>query len=181
MSNDFLLPVRAMTWADVFSLWRDAESNLPRWVEHYRKSGFASWDDWRTHTIKDLNYRGLEWTLFEVIDPLKHVPDFVGGPFRPWIAKYYEGAKSKTFRELVKHPAVRENEIVREMVEHFPEETYILGLQTDRGIVVLEGMHRCCALALAAEAGQTIDSRLFLALAPYSGEIPEMGRPNSPT
>ena len=67
------------------------------------------------------------------------------------------------------------------MVADFPKETYIVGLQTEAGIVVIEGMHRCSALALAAESNARIDAKVFIALAPYSGEIPEMGRANSPT
>jgi len=181
MANDFLRPIKPLSWADVFSLWRDGESLLPRWIEHYRKSGFASWDDWRANTLRDLHQQSLTWTLFELIDATLHVPDFIGGPFRPWIAKYYDGARSRAFREIVKSPALRSNPIVREMVADFPKETYIVGLQTEAGIVVIEGMHRCSALALAAESNARIDAKVFIALAPYSGEIPEMGRANSPT
>jgi hypothetical protein len=176
-----LKPVKPLTWADVFSLWRDAESKLPHWIEHYTKSGFDSWDDWRTNTLKDLRCRDLEWTLFEITDPLRVVPSLLGGSFRPWITRYYEGAKHKTFRELAKHPAVQGNAIIREMVKNFPKETYLVGLRTARGIIIIEGMHRCCALALAAENGKTIESSVFIALAGFEGELPEMGRANSPT
>jgi hypothetical protein len=177
----WLKRVKPLTWADVFSLWRDAESKLPHWIEHFKKSGFDSWDDWRTNTLKDLRCRDLEWTLFEITDPLRLVPGLFGGPFRPWITRYYEGAKHVTFRELAKHPAVQENPIIREMGSNFPKETYLVGLRTDRGIIIIEGMHRCCALAIAAENGKTIESRVFIALAGYHGELPEMGRANSPT
>ena len=181
MANDFLRPIRPLSWADVFSLWRDGESHLPRWIEHYRNSGFASWDDCRSNTLKDLCHQDLEWTLFELVDPVSHVPDFIGGPFRPWIARYYDGAKSRTFREIVKNPALRANPIVREMVANFPTETYIVGLRTGAGIVVIEGMHRCCALAIASEDNASIDAKVFIALARYPGEVPEMGRATSPT
>lgn len=181
MSNGFLRPVKPLSWADVFSLWRDGESHLPRWIEHYRESGFGSWDDWRSNTLKDLHQQGLDWRLCELMDPVLHVPDFIGGPFRPWIARYYEGAESRTFREIVTSPALRANPIVHEMMANFPRETYLVGLLTRAGIVVIEGMHRCCALALAAETNTTIDSKVSIALAPYSSEIPEMGRATSPT
>ena len=181
MSDEFLKPVKTLSWSEVFSIWRDGESFLPRWIAHYRNSGFASWDAWRTNTLKDLRYDGLSWVLFEIVDPLRHVPDFLGGPFRAWIAKYYDGRDSPAFREIVKTPALRGNQIVQEMAAQFPHETCIIGLQTDRGIVVIEGMHRCCALALVAETTQRIDSKVLIALARYSGEVPEMGRANSPT
>jgi hypothetical protein len=176
-----LKAIKPLTWADVFSLWRDAESKLPHWVEHYTRSGFDSWDDWRTNTLRDLHCRDLEWALFEITDPLSVVPSFLGGPFRPWITRYYEGAKHRTFRELAKHPAVQGNAIIREMRANFPKETYLVGLRTARGIIIIEGMHRCCALALAAENGKAIESRVFIALAAFQGELPEMGRANSPT
>jgi hypothetical protein len=181
MPHEFLTPVKTLSWPGVFSIWRDGESRLPRWIEHYRKSGFKSWDQWRANTLKDLPLSGLDWTLFEVADPLKHVPDFIGGPFRPWIARYYDGATSRPFREIVKNPALRANPIVQEMAAQFPKETCVIGLHTDRGIMVIEGMHRCCALALAAETKSSIDSKVRIALAPYSGEVPQMGRATSPT
>jgi hypothetical protein len=181
MANEFLKPIKTLSWADVFSLWRDGEAGLDRWINHYQNSGFASWDDWRSNTLKDLRHQDLVWALFEIADPMLHVPDFTGGPFRPWIARYYAGAKSRTFREIVKSAALQGNPIVQEMVQHFPKEAYLVGLQTDRGIVVIEGMHRCCALTLAAEGKTLIDSKVFIALAGYSGEIPEMGRASSPT
>jgi hypothetical protein len=181
MADDFLKAIKPLSWAEVFSFWRDGESHLPRWIDHYRNSGFASWDDWRTNTLKDLSYQNLSWSLFEIEEPTLHVPDFTGGPFRAWIAKYYDGAKSRTFREIVTSPALRSNPIVREMAANFPRKTYIVGLQTGANVVVIEGMHRCCALALAAERGACIDARVFIALAPYSGDLPEMGRANSPT
>lgn len=181
MTEEFLTFIKTLTWAEVFSLWRDGESHLPRWIEHYRNSGFASWDAWRANTLKDLRHQGLTWKLYEISDPAAHVPDFTGGPFRAWIAKYYEGARSRTFREMVKNAALRANPIVHEIAAHFPQETYLIGLQAAQGIVVIEGMHRCCGLALAAENGTTIDSRVFIALAEYSGEVPEMGRATSPT
>ncbi|HVB34699.1 MAG TPA: hypothetical protein VNJ52_10055 [Patescibacteria group bacterium] len=176
-----LKPVRPLAWADVFSLWREAESKLPHWIEHYTKSGFESWDAWRTNTLKELDCRDLQWSLFEITVPLRVVPSLLGGSFRPWIARYYEGAKHRTFRELAKHPAVRENAIIREMVTNFPKETYLVGLRTERGIIVIEGMHRCCALAIAAENGKPMESRIFIALAEFEGELPEMGRATSPT
>ncbi len=176
-----LKPAGPLTWADVFSLWRDGESKLPHWIEHYTKSGYSSWDAWRTNTLRELDCRDLKWKLFEITDPSRLVPNLLGGPFRPWITRYYEGVKHRTFRELAKHPAVRENASIREMLKTFPRETYLVGLRTHRGIIIIEGMHRCCALAIAAENGQAIESRVFIALADFEGELPEMGRANSPT
>lgn len=179
-AHDPLIPVRPLSWKEVFSIWRDGEARLPRWVQHYTKRGFSSWDEWRTHTVRDLHCEALSWELFEVSDPAA-AEDFFAGPFRAWQAKYYDGAHIMRFRDLAMIPALRSEKIVLEMGEHFPGEAYLVGLRTKEGIVIVEGMHRACALAVAAREGRSLDTHVFLALAPFEGEIPTMGQADSPT
>jgi hypothetical protein len=173
--------IKPLSWEEVFSLWRAGEAHLPRWIEHYKADGFTSWDEWREHTLKNLAVQNLQWNLFSIDDPVSVVPHFLGGPFRSWMKKYYEGAHMRPFEGIIKYPELQNSEMVQEMIANFPKKTYLVGLRTPQGIVILEGMHRSSALALAALKNIKIDSRIFLALAEYSGEIPEMGNVNSPT
>jgi hypothetical protein len=179
--DDFLKFIKPVSWADVFLSWRDAEAHLPRWIEHYTMRGFNSWEDWRNDTFKDLPYASLEWKLFEVKDPVAHIQHFFGGPFRAWKNKYYDGASARSFMEIIGRKDFEQNEVIMELLANFPAETTLIGLNTPIGIVVIEGMHRACALALAARNKVEIHSKVLLALADYSGTIQELGQADSPT
>ena len=179
--EDSLKFVKTLAWDDVFDLWRAGEATIPRWIEHYTKGGFSSWDDWRKNTLRDLPYEALPWKLFEVTDATRTVLQFFGGPFRVWIRAYYDGARTKAFRELATNPNVRDNAIVQQMIANFPAETNLVGLQRGNNIFIIEGTHRCCALAVMGSEGKSVPAKVLLALAPYPDEIPLMGRPDSPT
>lgn len=173
--------IKPIGWNDVFSLWRDAEANLPRWIEHYKTRGFGSWDKWRAHTLKDLSYENLAWKLFEVKNPIETVPHFFGGPFRAWIKKYYHGNHESSFAEIIKNQDLAQSQIVQEMFENFPLTTYLVGIQNKKRIVIIEGMHRCCALALANLKKKEIKTKVFLSLAQSTEDLSEMGQVDSPT
>jgi hypothetical protein len=180
-ADNYLKFIRDLTWEDVFDFWRKGEAHIPRWIEHYKSGGYNSWDEWREHTLSNFPYRNLDWKLFEVKDPIQTIPSFFAGPFRAWKAKYYDGNNAVTFADLAKNEELQNSQIIREMVSNFPNETYLLGLQTNKGIVIIEGMHRCCALAIAGRNGKLIQTKVFIALAEFKGELPKMGQANSPT
>ena len=181
MTLDPLTLIEPLTWDQVFALWRDGEAALPRWINHYKSGGFASWDEWRSNTLKDVQYATLSWKLFRLENPVDSVPHFSGGPFRAWIKNYYQGRRTRTFEELAQDPKIQNNAIVKEMAAAFPAATNLVGLQVNGQIFIIEGMHRCCALAVMAAQKMELRSEVRIALAPYAGEIPEMGRPGSPT
>lgn len=181
MQKGSLTFIEPLTWDEVFGLWRAGEADLPRWIKHYRNSGFASWDEWRRNTLRDVRYATLSWKLFTLENPTNTAPHFFGGPFRAWIKNYYQGRRARTFEELAKDPKIQNNEIVKQMVADFPAVTKLIGLQAGNQVFIIEGMHRCCALAVIAVKKIELRSEVLIALAPYSGEIPEMGRPGSPT
>lgn len=140
MPSDSLRLVKALAWDEVFALWRDGEANIPRWIEHYTKGGFRSWDDWRRNTLRDVRYENLSWKLFDIENPVQTVPCFFGGPFRVWIKNYYDGARTRTFEELSRSRRVQNNAIVNEMIANFPATTHLVGLEVDNKIFVIEGM-----------------------------------------
>ncbi len=181
MQRDSLTFIEPLTWDEVFALWRAGEAGLPRWIKHYKSGGFVSWDEWRRNTLRDVQYATLSWKLFRLENPIDAGPRFFGGPFRAWIKNYYQGRRARTFEELAKDPTIQNNEIVKEMVAAFPVVTTLIALQADNQVFIIEGMHRCCALAILAMQKRELRSEVRIALAPYSGEIPEMGRPDSPT
>ena len=180
-ADNHLRFIKNLAWNDVFNFWREGEAYIPRWIQHYKAGGYKSWDEWRKHTLSDLSYKDLHWELFEVENPMQTVPNFFGGPFRAWKARYYGRNSTVTFADLAKNEELKNSQIIREMVSNFPDKTYLIGLEANKEIVIIEGMHRCCALAIAKQNKKPIKTKVFLASAKLSGELPEMGQANSPT
>ena len=173
--------IKPISWEDVFLIWASGEADLPRWIEHYKSRGFSSWEEWRKNSVKDLNPEKLKWDLYEVIDPLKTVPGFRAGPFRAWMKKYYGDKEMPPFKDLAKNLELQNLAYVSELIKNFPKESTIIGLVKDKEIIVIEGMHRCSALAVANEKNITMNFKLFLILAEFLGDIPVLGQINSPT
>jgi hypothetical protein len=162
--------IRSITWEEVVSSWRNDEAQQQRWIDHYRSRGFDSWDEWRGRHVAPLGLDKREWFLYRIIDPLKSVPRFLGGPFKAWKKEHYGEKDTLTFAELAALPKIDGNKTITAMVNDFPPPTMLIGLwQTDK-IIIGEGMHRCCALALAARRSQRIEPEVTIALADFSND-----------
>ncbi len=176
-----LSEIKSLAWKEVFSIWKESEAKLPRWVEHYRKRGFSSWDDWRKDTIKNLGAENLGWKLYRVNKPTETIPLFYAGPFRSWIKNYYRGKEIMSFSELGKNPQIEKSETVNQMINDFPKTATLIGLRTQKEIVIVDGLHRSCALAVANEKKVPITTDVFIVLADFLDRpIPIMGQAGSP-
>lgn len=173
--------IKSITWDEVFSSWEKSEANLPHWIAHYKKRGFDSWKEWRKDSIKNLHPEQLKWELYEITDPLSAIPEFYGGPFRSWKKKYYGDKEILQFKELAKKPELQNDIRINEIIKKFPKESTLIGIRKDKNVIIVEGMHRSCALAVAKEKGITINTKLFIVLTEFHGDMPILGQENSPT
>ncbi|MBI4457661.1 hypothetical protein HY633_01715 [Candidatus Uhrbacteria bacterium] len=164
---DGLRLIRRLEWPEVFEIWRVNEEHRDGWKTHYKERGFASWEDWRMSAAKAFGLPELSWNLYEIFSPSETVPTFHGGPFRSWIERFYGGLVMPSFAELIANRELRAHGGVLAMIENFPENTVITGVLTDVGVVIAEGMHRCCAVTLAAASGRDIARGMRIALADY--------------
>ena len=172
--------IKPITWSETFALWEKEEAELSHWVEHYKKRGFSSWKDWRRSSVESLSPEKLKWELYE-IESNKIIPDFYGGPFRAWKKKYYGDKDIAQFKILGKSEELQNDSNINQIIEKFPKESTLVGLKKDEKVVIVEGMHRCCALSVAKEKNVHVDAKLFIALAEYKDKLPVLGQANSPT
>lgn len=172
--------IRELEWAEVFGLWGRDESRLPHWIAHYQKRGFSSWEEWRRSSVKDLQPERLRWCEYRLND-LNIVRSFHGGPFRSWKKKYYGDADTLPFNMLAKKTELQDDSHINEIIRSFPRESSLIGLKNGGNIVIIEGMHRCSAIAVAMERNVSIRAEMRIALAEYDGTIPPLGNANSPT
>lgn len=159
----YLTEVSPVEWSDVASEWKKREENRD-WRKHWTERGYASWEEWRGHRWDLLQCPEREWTLHACTDPAKAVPQWHGGPFASW-AERYDGKVSESFAELVKHPKVLENDRIRSIANTLPTETYLVGLLWRQRILIFEGMHSCCGMALAASEGRPVTTDVKIAIA----------------
>ena len=169
--------VRRLTWAEVFEIWQGNEALRPNWIAHFQSRGFTTWDAWRMTYAVPLGLPEREWALYEVPSPLVNVPQFRGGPFAGWVNRFYDGREAPTFAELVQHPSIQQHGGVLDIIARFPAETIVTGVALPSGVRIVEGMHRSCALALAAARGVFITTRLYIALGSGDEEqLPVVGQ-----
>jgi hypothetical protein len=179
---DGLQKIKELSWQEVFQKWEDIEGKLPHWVEHYQDRGFASWRKWRTSSMAPIKPETLTWNLYQLTDFMHTIPLFRGGPFYSWVRKIYGDKKMPPFAEIIRHPTIRQRVEASRFVQQFPAETTLMGLVVGGDVVIIEGMHRCSAVALAAAEGRSITSTIFIALATYpDNHLPHLGHPDSPT
>ena len=162
--------IRELSFADVFEIWRSNEEGKERWESHAREHGFSGWEEWRMRYVKALGLQKRYWSLYQVIDPLAVVPRWHGGPFKTWMERHYGGIFMPTFAQLARRPDMQEHAGLKKMQGVFPRTTTVIALFRNNQLVVIEGMHRCVAIASAARAGRQIETDFFAALADASGE-----------
>jgi len=170
-----LTEIKKLSWSDVFDIWRQNEENSEHWQKYWKAKGFESWEAWRNHTHANLHGETLSWTLYKVEDPAKTVLQFLGGPFRSWTKWFYLNNTHPSFTDIVQHPGIQNHRAILELIDSFPSPTTITGVKTSDGIVVIEGMHRTCALALSIVQNRPITPKLYIALADFPGELPLLG------
>lgn len=160
--------IRTISWEEVFGFWRENEAKQSDWMSYYEGKGFESWDEWRKVYADRFGCDKLSWGLYEVTDAKERILHFYGGPFEGWIKNYYKGRNIRRFSTLLKFGEIKNNAKIGQIANSFPKKTTMIGLFVDGKIVVIEGMHRCCALALMNEKMKSFDGIVFMALAKYS-------------
>ncbi len=163
----YLWPVKPLTFDDVQAIWRENEIDQEHWKKFWRERGFNSWEEWRQPRINAVRATNKEWQLYLVVDPLKAVPEFHGGPYKGWRDQFYEGATMPAFKDIREHWAAAE------FLANFPNDTTLIGWLTrcdspPGEVVIVEGMHRCAAVTKASREGRPFGSMVYLA----GAEIP---------
>lgn len=171
--------IKDLSWPDVFEIWRKTEEPLEHWQKLWKEKGFASWQAWRQATHANLRGQELSWALYRVANPVAEIPNWRGGMFHGWAKWYYPALAEQPprFKDLLAHPGVNNHQYVREIANNFPPKTTVTAIRLKNGeIVVVEGMHRCCAVALAAHNQTPIKSEITVVLADWPlDEPPRLG------
>lgn len=167
--------VKPLTWKDIFDKWRELEAWQKSWKKHLENRGFSSWDEWREAYAAPISSKNLAWFLYEIKNPLADSPLFYGTPTRSWIDKVYEGEITKQLKDVLYHPTILNNAKIKEIKNNFPAETMLTGIVWENKIILIEGMHRACALA-DWDPKYPLNSNLTIALALWKEtDIPVLG------
>lgn len=170
--------IKKSSWSDVFNVWRENE-DYPgsHWILLWQERGFKSWEDWRETYVERLGLKQLEWGFYEIIEPMQTVPQFGGGPFRSWVERFYQGKDNPLFSELAFLPEIQTHQGIINLMNDFPPETVITGVILNDKVIIVEGMHRCAAIALAAHLGLKIKTKMLICLATHHlDKLPVVGQ-----
>lgn len=158
--------------------WYKNEGERSSWNQLAKERGFASWADWRLQGYaRRFECEKADWGFYEIVNPEKVVSEWLGGPFRTWIEKYYNGDKTKSFTELISCPEIASSTTINKIATDYPVDSIITALElADGRIFIIEGMHRSCALSLMNKNGQTIPGKLVFAIGKTKlVELPPVG------
>ena len=177
IKKPFLKYLKPLDWKEVFDFWRENEAHHPNWIKVYKERGFDSWDAWRQKYIEPFKCDKGEWHFYELINPKKNILSFYGGPFETWKKLYYKEKETLRFSELAELPEIQKNKDINSLADNFPEKTIVIGLVAGKKIIIIEGMHRSCAIALLAKRKKKLKSVVLIALAKYHEEdLPAVGK-----
>ena len=143
---------------------------MPHWTQYWQSRGFSSWEKWRGEHLGSFGYDEKDWFLYKILDPVTAVSKMRGGPYKGWREKFYGDEDLSTFSKILRESNIKNEElfsVIESMMKNFPAQTVLIGLSTEKGIVIIEGMHRGVALALAKERNYPLKSEVFIALAEY--------------
>jgi hypothetical protein len=172
-SLEFVGPLK---WPEIFNAWRAGEAHQESWKKHWEKRGFSSWEEWRKNYAEALDPKKLDWFLYDVKNPVQDFPLFYGVPSRGWIKKAYGGETTKQLKEIANLPIVKDNPKISDIQKNFPLQTLFTGILKDDKIILIEGMHRACALA-GWNNPLPPQSKIQIALALWDKEkIPILGK-----
>lgn len=165
MRNQNFEFIRNTTWDEVFSDWKKREAGI--WEDHFRAKGFETWDEWRGQLNLPWGLGTRDWKLFRVIDTLKTVPTFWAGAYPGW-QKYFPKRVGKArFSDLLNSSILKNNKKISNVLNSFPARTQVIGFGLDDDVVILEGMHRCTALAIAAANESDIKTDFIIAITDF--------------
>jgi hypothetical protein len=143
-----LLPERKQPgWDTLFAEWEQLEKESGEYTALWQERGFASWREWREAYIKPLGVGGEIWNIGVLPNPTKAILDFYGAPTYTWQQKVYGGAQILPFSDIIQTSFVQSREKIKQIQENFPAETLLIAIEYEDKKILIEGMHRACALA----------------------------------
>ena len=154
-----------LTLEDVFSFWQANEAWNPKWQRVAYEKGFFDWESWQRKFLDRLaETTEEEWRLELVEKPLEEIPKWYRGPFRGWIENVYDGKSAMLFRDIICQPFINGHDYVLGLVTRFPKLTVLTVVEESEGrVIVVEGMHRACALTLLFQQGKKHEGLVFVA------------------
>jgi hypothetical protein len=162
--------IKPLCWLEVMEIWKNNEEHLEHWKEYAKARGYSSWEDWRQRFFDMFGCPQLEWGLYEIEMPRLNIAYFRGGPFKNWYRLFYNGMEMPRFWEMAENRAMCNDERFKPFIDNFPSETIFIGLESREDVFVIEGMHRCAAVAIAAVNKDDLvieSARIALAKFPY--------------
>lgn len=165
---------QSLTPEEVFEIIRQADYT-EHWESAWKAKGYKNWEEWRRDHFKNILSLDLPWTYVEIREPLKEVPEWHGTLTPSWHKYFYGifGGKPPKLKDLITHPGIANHWYIREMAKDFKDSVVVILKNKNGEIFLLDGMHRCNAIALIARDKGNFNAKLFAAMV----EWPEIDPP----
>lgn len=166
-----------LTFDQVFAIWLINEVGNPGEVNLLplaNDKGFDSVSEWRLNTALRLGLDKKEWSLIEIENPTKVLPNILVGPYQGW-SKFFDNKLTTSFLDALEIPEFfqwcKGHNRIPTIAENFPTPTTIILFRKSNGdFIHIEGGHRICAVAYANKVGMNLDIKISAAVADISDE-----------
>lgn len=159
--KDQLKFTRNIAWKQVWDSWKEREEEI--WRPVFENLGLT-WEEWRKKYIEPFSLNSRNWSEYIVFEPELFIPNMYIGGFKGWKKYLSNTSKSIKFSDLIKNIEVGKNKKVKSLLGDFPSITTIIAIKYKNEFVLLEGMHRCSAISIAASRGQSLAKDISLHL-----------------
>lgn len=152
-----------LKWTQVLNDWQKSEEH--QWEPLYTQRGYDSWWEWRESYMKELQLADRDWTQEVRDDAHAYVTQLHVGGYRGWQQYRPENIHAATFEQVTKtvneeernytgelRVDVRTNEKIMNLIGKL-HDTTILVLKSGDFEVLLDGHHRCAAIAIESTDG----------------------------
>lgn len=164
--------IQDLNWEEVQEIWKNNEESLEHWKTYWQSRGFNSWQEWREKSFRRFAIKDLSWTLMETWKSASWVPHLSYANFNGW-NKLARADKYDSFYNLARNEDLGSYEPLVRLVNDFPKETTIIGIELDGVLYVIEGMHRCASAALALRQHKTLETNIKIAIGKKIGDKPK--------
>jgi len=147
------------TWDNIFSHWEELEGHSPDWLAVAQAKGFETWKQWCQAWVAQFQAPQRSWQTYAIENPLQTIPNFLIGPTQGWQKHFAIDEQNKhTFQTLVQRVNFEHNSKVQAIINDFPTSSQYFGiLLPSHEVVLIEGHHRACALAVLEQQGGSLD------------------------
>jgi len=111
--------------------------------------------------FKNENLQKNKWGIYKI--SAEEILNFSVSPLYGWKKAAIE-VKSKKFKDIIHAPVLNNYKKLEDIKKDFPKEVFLIGLEQDEGIRIIDGHHRASVISKMFYTDNKIEVNIYLYL-----------------